>query len=56
MSIVQRAAMRAAVARALWLDPQAGIDAAMHAVAQALCLPIEAVQEAVAPAAEETAS
>lgn len=39
--------VRAAVARALLLDPEAGMEAAIQATAQALALPVECVREAV---------
>jgi hypothetical protein len=53
MTIITRAQVRAAVDRALQLDPD--MDAAIRAAAAALVLPVEAVQEAVAPE-EETQS
>lgn len=46
--IASREAVRAAVARALLLDPTAGQDAAIEAAAQALALPVETVRDAVA--------
>lgn len=45
MSIVDRFKVRAAVERALALDPC--VESALAAVAAALCLPIEAVRDAV---------
>lgn len=45
--IASREAVRAAVARALLLDPTAGQEAAVAAAAQALGLPVETVREAL---------
>jgi hypothetical protein len=45
MTIIDRTRVRAAVERALLLDPD--LNAAIEAAAQALSLPIEAVQEAM---------
>ena len=45
--IAAREAVRAAVARAMLLDPTAGQDAAIEAASQALALPVEAVRDAV---------
>jgi hypothetical protein len=47
MTIVTHLAVRAAFERALQLDPT-DHDAAMHAAAAALCVPVEAVQHVVA--------
>jgi hypothetical protein len=46
MTIATRDQVIAAVDRALQLDPQRDLDAAMECAAQALALPVEAVQEA----------
>ena len=46
--IASRETVRAAVARALLLDPTAGQDAAIGAAAQSLGLPVDVVREAVA--------
>lgn len=45
--IIQRDQVRAAVERALQLDPNGDIHAAIASAAQALCLPVEAVEEVV---------
>lgn len=45
--IATREAVRAAVARALLLDPSAGQQSAIEAAAQALGLPAEAVHSAI---------
>jgi hypothetical protein len=47
MTIVQRDQVRAAVERALQLDPNRDMRAAIASTAQALCLPVEAVEEVV---------
>lgn len=47
-TIIPRAQVREAVARALLLAPTAGQQAAIEAAAQALALPVEAVEQAVA--------
>jgi hypothetical protein len=43
MTIVERQKVRAAVHRAIALDPHQDLDAAVAGVAQALCLPPETV-------------
>lgn len=48
MTIASRETVRAAVARAMLLDPEAGQEAAIEAAAQALGLPVDLVHEAVA--------
>ena len=53
MTIVERDHLRAAVARALQLAPDAGHHAAIAAAAQALCLVPEAVAEVVLSAAAD---
>ncbi len=53
MTIVEREHVRAAVARALQLAPDAGHHAAIAAAAQALCLVPEAVAEVVLNAAAD---
>jgi hypothetical protein len=53
MTIATRAQVRAAVERALQLDPDT--DAAIAATAAALALPVEAVQEALEPIEEQAA-
>lgn len=55
MTIVQRDQVRAAVERALQLDPHDS-DAAVEAAARSLALPVEAVREAMAPVNEEQAA
>ena len=54
--IFQRDQIRAAVERDLQLDPKADMRAAIASVAAALCLPVEAVRDAIAPGDEEHAS
>ena len=51
--IVKRDQVRAAVERALRLDPNHDMRAAIASVAAALCLPVEAVRDAIAPVDEE---
>jgi hypothetical protein len=53
VTIATRPQVRAAVERALQLDPDH--DAAIAATAAALALPVEAVREALEPAEEQTA-
>ena len=53
MTIASREQVRAAVDRALRLDPRDDLGAAINAVAQALCLPAETVAEALEPSADE---
>jgi hypothetical protein len=53
VTIVERDQVRAAVARALQLAPDAGHHAAIAAAAQALCLVPEAVAEVVLSAAAD---
>lgn len=55
MTIATRAQVRAAVERALQLDPRDDLGAAINAVAQALCLPAETVAEALEQSEEEAA-
>jgi hypothetical protein len=55
MTIASRDQVRAAVVRALELDPESRFDLAIASVAQAMALPVEAVRQAVEPA-EETQS
>lgn len=55
MTIIQREKVRAAVERALQLDPQ-DRDAAIEAAARALALPVEVVREAMAPVDEGQAA
>lgn len=43
--IVERNKVRESVERAFLLEPQAGLDAAIHATAQALALDVETVRE-----------
>jgi hypothetical protein len=43
--IVERDKVRECVERAFLLEPQAGLDAAIHATAQALALDVETVRE-----------
>jgi hypothetical protein len=45
--IVSRDSVRAAVDRALALDPGQGLDTAVAAAAEALGLPVEAVREVI---------
>ena len=47
MTIVQRDKVRAAVERALLLDPKRDMRAAIASAAAALCLPVEAVEDVV---------
>jgi hypothetical protein len=47
MTILERNQVRAAVERALQLDPRRNLDAAIATTAQALCLPEEAVRDVV---------
>lgn len=56
MTIVQRDKVRAAVVRALHLDPRHDREAAVEVVARALALPVEAVLEAMQPVDEEQAA
>lgn len=49
MTIYTRQQVREAVARALLLCPEAGQEAAEHAAAQSLGVPIELVREAIEP-------
>lgn len=53
MTIASRDQVRAAVDRALQLDPKRDIDAAVASVAQAMGLTVEAVCEALEPSADE---
>lgn len=50
MTIIERDQVRAAVGRALDLDCYGSIDSAIAAAARALCLPVEAVRDAMQPA------
>lgn len=54
MTIIERERVRAAVDRALQLDPQRDTAAAVHAAAQALGLDVELVQQAIEPMPEES--
>ena len=56
MTITFRSQVRAAVERALQLDPREDLGAAINAVAQALCLPAETVAEALEPDAAQEAA
>lgn len=47
MTILERNQVRAAVERAVQLDPHQDLDAAIACAAAALCLPEEAVRDAV---------
>lgn len=47
MTIVTKERVRAAVDRALRLDPHEDTDSAISSVAQAMCLPVEVVREIV---------
>jgi hypothetical protein len=49
MTITTRENVRACVERAMQLDEHTDLDAAVQAVAAALCLPVEAVREVVEP-------
>ena len=51
--IVKRDQVRSAVEHALQFDPKADMRAAIASVAAALCLPVEAVRDAIAPVDEE---
>jgi hypothetical protein len=56
MTIVQRDQVRAAIERALQLDPKRDMRAAIASTAQALCLPVEAVQAALEPIGDEVSA
>jgi hypothetical protein len=51
--IYSRDTVRDAVARALLLDPTAGLDAAIEATAQAMHLHVDAVRAIVQPVTED---
>lgn len=53
MTIVSRDQVRAAVNRALQMDPRDDLGAAINVVAQAMGLSAEAVCEALEPSADE---
>lgn len=47
MTIATKESVRAAIDRALRLDPHEDTDSAIATVAQAMCLPVELVREIV---------
>lgn len=47
MTIATKESVRAAIDRALQLDPHEDTDSAIASVAQAMCLPVEVVREIV---------
>lgn len=55
-AIVQRDQVREAVVRALQLDPERDLDAAIAAAAAALCLPPETVSGALEASGDEALS
>lgn len=55
MTIIERDHVRQAVERALQLDPNHDMHAAIASAAQSLCLPVEAVEEVVIGADEVSA-